>query len=296
MAGFLAAFLVKLPVIGLHTWLPDAHTQAPTAGSVILAGLLLKTGAYGLLRFAVPLFPEAFPAMAPVMMVLATAGILYGAVLAFAQADIKRLVAYTSVSHMGFVLLGVFTYNEIALTGAMIQITCHALSTGALFMLAGGLAGRLNTRQMDQMGGFWRGAPRMGGMMMVFALASLGLPGLGNFAGELLVLLGAYRANPVLASVAALGFVVSAIYALWMMQRVFFGRAAGTAAVSDLSVRETATAAAMAAALLVIGLYPQPIIDTTRPAISALKASSMVVNPDPIPNDVPESGDRHARR
>jgi NADH-quinone oxidoreductase subunit M len=229
------------------------------------------------------------------MMVLAVAGILYGALLAFAQTDLKRLVAYTSVSHMGFVLLGVFSLSEVALQGVMIQITCHGLSTGALFMLAGALGDRLKTRQMDQMGGFWRSAPRMGGMMMVFALASLGLPGLGNFVGEFLVLLGVYRVTPALATAAAAGFVLSAVYALWMVQRVFFGRAAGTSAISDLSPRETLTAAALAAALFVIGFYPQPVIDTARPALKALKASQ-VLHADPVQGRIPVSGDKHAPR
>ncbi|MGD8352951.1 MAG: NADH-quinone oxidoreductase subunit M [Pseudomonadota bacterium] len=296
MTGFLAAFLVKLPAIGLHTWLPDAHTQAPTAGSVILAGLLLKTGAYGLLRFAVPLFPEALPTVAPVMTVLGAAGILYGAVLAFAQTDIKRLVAYTSISHMGFVLLGIFVNNELALTGALIQIICHALSTGALFMLAGALAERLNTRQVDRMGGFWRPAPRMGTVMMIFTLASLGLPGLGNFVGEFLVLLGTYRVSPVLASAAALGFVVSAVYALMLMQRVFFGRLPGIPAIPDLTPRETLATAAMAAVLLVIGLYPRPVLDTAKPAVSALLASSQTGDTGTITAGVPGSGDEHAGR
>jgi NADH-quinone oxidoreductase subunit M len=276
MAGFLLAFLVKLPAVFLHTWLPDAHTEAPTAGSVILAGLLLKTGAYGLLRFAVPLFPEAVHLLAPAMMVLAVAGILYGAVLAFAQRDLKRLVAYTSVSHMGFVLLGVFAWNEIALQGVMLQIICHGLSTGALFILVGALQERLKTRDMNSMGGFWRKAPRMGGLMMVFALASLGLPGLGNFVGEFLVLLGTYRVSPVLASVAAVGFVASAVYSLWMMQRVFFGPAEQAPGVADLSARETLIAVVMAAALFVIGFYPQPILDAAKPALDALRAPETV--------------------
>jgi NADH-quinone oxidoreductase subunit M len=272
MAGFLVAFLVKLPAVFLHTWLPDAHTEAPTAGSVILAGLLLKTGAYGLLRFAVPLFPEAVSLLAPVMMTLAVAGILYGAALAFAQRDLKRLVAYTSVSHMGFVLLGVFAWNEIALQGVMVQIICHGLSTGALFILVGALQERLKTRDIDRMGGFWRNAPRMGGLMMVFALASLGLPGLGNFVGEFLVLLGTYRVSPVLASVATAGFVASAVYSLWLMQRVFFGPAGQAPGMADLSARETLVAVVMAAALFVIGFYPQPILDAAKPGLDLLRA------------------------
>ncbi|MEJ2323613.1 MAG: NADH-quinone oxidoreductase subunit M [Nitrospirota bacterium] len=295
MAGFLAAFLVKLPALFLHTWLPDAHTEAPTAGSVILAGLLLKTGAYGLLRFAVPLFPEAVPYLAPVMMSLGVAGILYGAVLAFAQTDLKRLVAYTSVSHMGFVLLGVFAWNEIALQGVMVQMICHGLSTGALFIMVGALQERLKTRDMERMGGFWRESPRMGGLMMVFALASLGLPGLGNFVGEFLVLLGTYRVSPAFASLAALGFVVSAIYSLWMIQRVFFGPAGRVKGVADLSARETLVAALMAAALVVIGFYPQPVLDAAKPGLNAIM-SAEGTQAGALPAETGKSGGAHAGR
>jgi NADH-quinone oxidoreductase subunit M len=193
MMGFIAAFAVKLPVLPLHTWLPDAHTEAPTAGSVILAGLLLKTGAYGLLRFVLPLFPDAASAAAPAFMAVAVAGIVYGAVLAFAQTDLKRLVAYTSVSHMGFVLLGIFAGSLTSLSGAVMQMAAHGVSTGALFIIAGMLQERLHTRDIQRMGGFWTFAPRLSAMGLIFALASLGLPGVGNFVAEFLVLLGAYR-------------------------------------------------------------------------------------------------------
>ena len=184
MLGFFIAFVVKLPAFPFHTWLPDAHTQAPTAGSVILAGILLKTGAYGLIRFTVPLFPEAALAFAPVAMFLGVAGIIYGAILAFAQSDFKRLVAYSSVSHMGFVLLGVFAWNSLALQGAVMQMVAHGFSTAALFMIAGALQQRLHTRNMDEMGGLWHHMPRMGAVALFFVLASLGMPGLGNFVAE----------------------------------------------------------------------------------------------------------------
>jgi len=199
MLGFFIAFAVKLPVFPLHTWLPDAHTQAPTAGSVILAGLLLKTGGYGLIRFVVPLFPGAAADFAPVAMTLAVAGILYGAILALGQTDLKRLVAYTSVSHLGFVLLGVFAWNTLALQGALLQMVAHGISTGALFVVAGLLQERMHTRDIDRMGGLWSVAPRLGGVALFFALASLGLPGLGDFAAEFLVLLGAFQASAVAA-------------------------------------------------------------------------------------------------
>lgn len=271
LAGFIAAFLVKLPAFLLHTWLPDAHTEAPTAGSIVLAGLLLKTGAYGLIRFAVPLFPDAAAAFAPYLMGLAVAGIIYGAVLAFAQTDLKRLVAYTSVSHMGFVLLGVAVWNELSLQGATVEIVSHGISTGSLFFLVGALQERTGTRDMTRMGGLWSEVPRMGGVWMLFALASLGLPGLGNFIGEFLVLFGAYRVSVAATAVAAAGFVAAVIYALWMVQRAFFGQKAQEWKIKDLSARETAVMAAMIAAILWIGLYPRPVIDTAGQGIENVR-------------------------
>lgn len=190
MLGFFVAFAVKLPVVPLHTWLPDAHTEAPTAGSIILAGLLLKTGAYGLIRFVVPLFPNAAREFAPIALGLAALGIVYGAVMAYSQTDLKRLVAYTSVSHLGFVLLGIFSLNQLGLQGAIMTMICHGLSTGALFVLVGALQERLHTRDLDQMGGLWAVVPRLSGAALFFGLASLGLPGLGDFVGEFLVMLG----------------------------------------------------------------------------------------------------------
>jgi NADH-quinone oxidoreductase subunit M len=275
MLGFLVALAVKLPVVPFHTWLPDAHTEAPTAGSVILAGLLLKTGAYGLLRFVVPLFPDAARAFTPIAMVLAVVGIFYGAILAFAQTDLKRLVAYTSISHMGFVLLGVFALNEIALQGAVIQILCHGLSTGALFILVGALDERLHTRDLNRMGGLWAIAPRMGAVTMVFVMASLGLPGLGNFVGEFLVLFGTYRVNIPLTILAAVGIVFATIYSLWIIQRAFHGPVKEGLKLRDLSPREIGISAVMIAALVGLGIAPQPALNTARSSIeSALGQSS----------------------
>ncbi|MGZ6291357.1 MAG: NADH-quinone oxidoreductase subunit M [Syntrophales bacterium] len=271
LLGFLAAFLVKLPAVPFHTWLPDAHTEAPTAGSVILAGLLLKTGGYGLLRFAVPLFPGASVELAPLAMTLGIVGILYGAVLAFAQSDLKRLVAYTSVSHMGFVLLGVFAWNEMALQGVVIQMLCHGISTGALFILAGALQERIHTREMPRMGGLWVVAPRMGGVWLFFALASLGLPGMGNFIGEFLILLGTYQVSVVMAVLAALGLVVSTVYAVWMAQKAFFGANPEGWRIPDLEAREMTMMAAMIAMILWLGLYPQPYLDTARGGLLSLQ-------------------------
>jgi len=265
--GFFVAFAVKLPAVPVHNWLPDAHTEAPTAGSVILAGLLLKTGAYGLIRFAVPLFPTGAAQVAPVAMGLAVVGILYGAVMAFAQRDLKRLVAYSSVSHMGFVLLGIFAWNTTALQGAVMQMICHGLGTGALFMLVGGLYERVHTRDIRLMGGLWSTAPRMGGVAMFFALASLGLPGLGNFVAEFLVLMGTYRAHPYFTGFAAIGLVLGSVYSLWIVLKAFHGPNALQRSIRDLVPREMAILAALMAALVWLGLYPAPVLKTAEPAL-----------------------------
>lgn len=271
MLGFFIAFTVKLPGFPFHTWLPDAHTQAPTAGSVLLAGILLKTGAYGLLRFCIPLFPEASAQFAPVALALGAAGVIYGAVLAFAQVDFKRLVAYSSVSHMGFVLLGLYAWNNLALQGAVMQMVAHGVSTAALFMLAGALQHRLHTRDMYRMGGLWHQAPRMGACAMFFAVASLGLPGLGNFVAEFLVLVGLFAINPWLTAVAALGLITAAVYALWLMQQAFQGEPDEERWMPDFGAREMATMGAMIVALLWLGLYPQPVLDLAQPVLNSLQ-------------------------
>lgn len=267
MLGFFVAFAVKLPAFPFHTWLPDAHTQAPTAGSVILAGLLLKTGAYGLLRFAVPLFPDVASAYGWFAMLLGVIGIVYGAVMAFGQEDFKRMVAYTSVSHMGFVLLGVGAWNETALQGVMVQIVCHGISTGALFIIVGMLQERTGTRELSRFGGLWPQAPRMGGVTLVFALASLGLPGLGNFVGEFLILIGSYKTAPVLTIIAAGGLVLAAAYSLRMMQRVFFGPAESPFTITDLKPREMGMMAVLIAAIVWLGVYPQTLLKTSESAV-----------------------------
>jgi NADH-quinone oxidoreductase subunit M len=274
MLGFFVAFAVKLPAFPFHTWLPDAHTEAPTAGSVILAGLLLKTGAYGLIRFVLPLFPGPSHELAPLMMTVGVIGILYGAVLAVAQTDLKRLVAYTSVSHMGFVLLGVFAGNQIALEGAVIQMISHGISTGALFILAGFLQERLHTRDISNMGGLWETMPALSGAGLVFAMASLGLPGLGDFVGEFLVLLGAYRANVSLTVVATLGLLAATLYGLRFAQSAFQGPNPHHWKLPDLRLRESAVLGLMMALLLWIGLYPQPILNTIRPSLAAVQQST----------------------
>jgi NADH-quinone oxidoreductase subunit M len=264
MLGFLAAFLVKLPVVPFHTWLPDAHSEAPTAGSFILAGLMLKTGAYGLIRFALPLFPESAVEFAPWGMLLGTVGIIYGAIQAFSQTDLKRLVAYTSVSHMGFVMLGVFAFTEMALQGVVMQMITHAISTGALFVLAGALYERIHTRDILQMGGFWKRTPFMATVSLIFVMASLGLPGLGNFIAEFLTLMGSWSASPVLTAMATAGLVAATAYSLRIMQKIFLGKDAHTHILPDLSLREKLVLVPMAIAIIVLGLFPQRIIDTAQ--------------------------------
>jgi NADH-quinone oxidoreductase subunit M len=271
MLGFFVAFAVKLPVVPLHTWLPDAHTEAPTAGSVVLAGLLLKTGAYGLLRFVVPLFPDSAHRFAPIAMILAVIGILYGGLLAFGQSDFKRLVAYTSVSHLGFVVLGIFAWNELALQGAVVTMIAHGISTGALFVIAGLLQERMHTREMDRMQGLWSTVPRLSGAGLFFALASLGLPGLGDFVGEFLVLLGTYRVSLVLTILAAVGVLVATFYALRLVQRAFHGPNLHEWRLPDLGRREAFILVPMIVVLLWLGLYPSPVLNTFRPAMNSLQ-------------------------
>ena len=271
MLGFFVAFAVKMPVVPLHTWLPDAHTEAPTAGSVLLAGLLLKTGAYGMLRFVLPLFPTAAHAFAPIAMVLGVIGILYGALLAFGQTDLKRLVAYTSVSHLGFVLLGIFAGTALALQGAVVTMICHGISTGALFLLVGALQERIHSRELAQMGGLWAAAPRLSGAALFFVLASIGLPGLGDFVGEFLVLLGVWPVSRGLAAIAAIGVLIATLYGVRLVQRALHGPNGHNWRFPDLVPREGLAIALMVATLLWLGLYPQPVIRTFQPAMQYLE-------------------------
>ncbi len=278
MLGFFIAFTTKLPSVPFHSWLPDAHSQAPTAGSVILAGILLKTGAYGLIRFTVPLFPEASMAFAPVAMTLAAISILYCAKVAFAQDDIKRLIAYTSVSHMGFVTLGVYAWNEQALQGAVMTMLAHGLSAAALFMLAGGLQHRIHTRHMPDMGGFWGQVPRMSVVALFFSIAALGMPGLGNFIGEFLALLGAFQANILMTVLAALGLIFASVYSLWVIQKVFHGEFDDGKfhghSLMDLDRREMTFYIAMMLGLLWMGMYPQSFLALSQPVLDSLLAGA----------------------
>jgi NADH-quinone oxidoreductase subunit M len=224
----------------------------------------LKTGAYGIIRFVLTLFPQASAEIAWWAMLLGVIGIVYGALLAFAQTDLKRLIAYTSVSHMGFVLLGIFTFREIAMQGVVIQMLAHGISTGALFVLAGMLKERLHTRDINKMGGLWTSMPAMGGVAILFTMASLGLPALGNFIAEFLILLGAFSVNVALTVIASLGLVLSALYSLRMMQKVFYGPPSVITPLKDFNARELIIMAALIISILLLGLYPQPVMETVK--------------------------------
>lgn len=264
MLGFFIAFAVKMPVLPLHSWLPDAHAQAPTAGSVDLAGILLKTAAYGLLRFVLPIFPHASQEFAPIAMWLGVIGIFYGAVLACAQTDIKRLVAYTSISHMGFVLVGIYSGNLIALQGVVIQMLAHGVSAGGLFILCGEIYERLHTRDLRQMGGLWSRMAWLPAFALFFAAASLGLPGTGNFVGEFLILLGAFKVVPVIAAAATAALILAAVYSLLLVQKAFFGPARSEELLEGLTIRERGIMLVLVISLLGLGIYPQPVLNLSE--------------------------------
>ncbi|MFO1348780.1 MAG: NADH-quinone oxidoreductase subunit M [Pseudomonadales bacterium] len=270
MLGFFIAFAVKMPIVPFHSWLPDAHAQAPTAGSVDLAGVLLKTAAFGLLRYVLPIFPNASQQFAPVAMALGVLGIFYGAVLACAQHDIKRLVAYTSISHMGFVVLGIYSAHLLSLQGVVVQMLAHGISAGALFILCGEIYERLHTRDLRLMGGLWSRITWLPGLFMFFVAASLGLPGMGNFVGEFLILLGTFKTSPVLASLAAAALILAAIYSLLMMQRSFYGAAQAETKLEGLTTREVVMVLLLVGCLLWLGIYPQPVLDLTQASMLPL--------------------------
>ncbi|HET7481957.1 MAG TPA: NADH-quinone oxidoreductase subunit M [Actinomycetota bacterium] len=266
--AFFASFAVKVPLVPLHTWLPDAHTEAPTAGSVMLAGVLLKMGVYGLIRFAIPLFPNAAREFVPWIMALAIIGIVYGAVVAIMQRDLKRLVAYSSVAHLGFVVLGVFVGSIQGMSGGILQMVNHGLSTGALFMLVGALYDRRHTRRIADFGGLAKSVPILSGVFLFVALSSLGLPGLNGFVGEFLVLLGTFLSYRWWVIPAAFGIVLAAIYLLWAYQRVFQGEPdlEANRTLPDLRVREMIMLAPLVALIVFIGVYPKPFLDRIEPA------------------------------
>lgn len=269
-AAFLLAFLVKVPLVPVHTWLPDAHTEAPTAGSVILAGLLLKTGVYGLIRFGYPLFPHAAAASLPWLALLALIGIFYAAWIAYLQPDAKRLVAYSSVAHMGFVVLGLAAWNQTALAGSLLQMVNHGVTTGALFALVGMIDERAHTRQIAELGGLWGRVPRLSFFFLFFSLASLGLPGLNNFAGEILILIGTFQTQPVWAATAFAGVVFAAAYMLRLVQGVLWGAPQGEVFWPDLDVREGVVLVTLTVLVLWLGLYPAPFLDLLQAPVQEL--------------------------
>ncbi|HSA95497.1 MAG TPA: NADH-quinone oxidoreductase subunit M, partial [Acidobacteriota bacterium] len=260
--AFALSFAIKVPMFPFHTWLPDAHVEAPTAGSVLLAGILLKMGAYGFLRFSLPLFPEAARKYAPIVVGLALVSIVYGALVSLMQKDMKRLVAYSSVSHMGFVMLGLFTLSPLAMKGAVLQMVNHGISTGALFLIVGVVYERRHTRLIADYGGLSARLPLYAAVFLIMALSSIGLPGLNGFVGEFMILMGTWNVNWVWAAVAATGIVLGAAYMLWLYQRVMFGRLDNPAnhGLKDLSVREFAVFAPLILLAFWIGLYPKPFL------------------------------------
>jgi NADH-quinone oxidoreductase subunit M len=267
--AFAVAFAVKIPLFPVHTWLPDAHTEAPTAGSVMLAGVLLKMGGYGFIRYALTSFPAAAREAAPYIIVLALIGIVYGALVATMQRDLKRLIAYSSVSHLGFIVLGIFAFTVTSVQGATLQMVNHGLATGALFLLVGMLADRRHTRQIDEFGGLARVMPLFAAAFLLSALASLGLPGLNGFVGEFLILVGTFGVHKVEAIIAASGVVLAALYLLWAYQRVWQGPIVHEVnrTLPDLDLREKLLLSPMLAAIVVLGIFPKPLLDRMSPSV-----------------------------
>jgi NADH-quinone oxidoreductase subunit M len=286
--AFALAFAIKVPMFPFHTWLPDAHVEAPTAGSVILAGVLLKMGTYGFVRFAMPLFPEALPVYSPYICILAIIGIIYGALVAMVQPDVKKLVAYSSVSHLGYVILGLFALNPQGVQGGILQMVNHGISTGALFLLVGMIYERRHTRMIKDFGGLARVMPVYTFFFMMVTFSSVGLPGLNGFIGEMLILLGAFEFNPTYAVLAALGVILGAVYMLWMFRRVFFGPITHeeNRNLKDLNGREIAILSALMIFVVWIGVYPSSFLSFTDSSVAAFTErlapmrEARVVEPD----------------
>ncbi|MGD8813840.1 MAG: NADH-quinone oxidoreductase subunit M [Anaerolineales bacterium] len=286
--AFAAAFAIKVPMWPLHSWLPDAHVEAPTAGSVILAGVLLKMGTYGFLRFNIPMFPEASLKLAPWMALLAVIGILYGAAVSYAQRDVKKLVAYSSVSHLGFVMLGLFALNAQGIQGGILQMVNHGLSTGALFLIVGFIYERRHTREMDDFGGLWKVMPVYAILTLIVTLSSMGLPGLNGFVGEFTILLGAFGSSPIgsqlYAGFAAAGVILAAIYMLYMFQKLFLGPLDKdeNKGLKDLNWREIVILLPLLILIFWIGLYPKPFFELMGPSVQKvvdiLQTAALVVH------------------
>jgi NADH-quinone oxidoreductase subunit M len=271
--AFALAFAIKVPMFPLHTWLPDAHTEAPTAGSVILAAVLLKMGTYGFVRFAMPLFPQATAQFTPLIATLAVIGIIYAALVAMVQEDVKKLVAYSSVAHLGFVMLGVFAMNQQGIAGGMLQMLNHGVSTGALFLIVGFIYERRHTRLISDFGGLSKQMPVFATIFMIVTLSSIGLPGTNGFVGEFLILLGSYESElRWWAVIATSGVILSAVYMLWMFQRVMFGELSNprNQTLKDLNAREIAIMAPLVVLIFVMGIYPNPFIEKMTPSITRL--------------------------
>lgn len=284
--AFALAFSIKVPLFPFHTWLPDAHTEAPTAGSVILAAILLKMGTYGLMRFCLPLFPEASREFAPIFIVLAIIGIIYGALVAMVQPDVKRLVAYSSVAHMGFVILGIFSFTEWGMQGALYQMLNHGVSTGALFLLVGFIYERRHTREISDFGGLANVMPVYATIFVITSMSSVGLPFLNGFVGEFLIMIGMWKSNAldgitwlnwnwnyVSTMLAGTGVIFAAVYLLWMIQRVFFGKVTNdkNRSLTDLSWREIGLMAPLLALMVYMGVYPKPFLDTSEASVKAIQ-------------------------
>jgi NADH-quinone oxidoreductase subunit M len=270
-AAFALAFAIKVPIFPLHTWLPDAHTDAPTAGSVILAGVLLKMGTYGLLRFGLYLFPEAARWFAPTFLTLAVIGIIYGALAAIVQKDLKRLVAYSSVAHLGFIVLGTFALTRQGITGAVLQGINHGVSTPALFLMIGWIYERMHTREIASLKGLQKVAPVFAGVFTIVMLSSIGVPGLNGFAGEFIILVGTFLSRPVWAIIAASGVILAALYLLWAYQRSFHGEPdAASEHMTDLTIKERLVMAPLLFLIVLFGVYPKPFIERIEPTVKGL--------------------------
>jgi NADH-quinone oxidoreductase subunit M len=293
--AFFASFAVKMPMWPVHTWLPDAHVEAPTAGSVILAGILLKMGGYGFLRFSLPMFASASETFAPFVFVLSIVAIIYTSLVALAQEDIKKLIAYSSVAHMGFVTMGIFTLTHQGIEGGIFQMLSHGVVSGALFLCVGVIYDRMHTREISAYGGLVARMPIYAACFMVFTLANVGLPGTGGFVGEFLTMLGAFRVNTWVAIFSATGVILSAAYMLYLYWRVIFGKLVKPAlmTITDLSLREVAILAPLVIITILMGIYPKPVFDVTRASVANLIAEhKMALAIDRAPKFAALTGDR----